>query len=53
MTQPAKAGGSGGGGGGSGGGGGEGPSGRGDVCWLLNTPATCQCISGTDLHRQV
>ena len=22
------------------------------VCWLLNVPATCQCISGTDLHRQ-
>ena len=23
------------------------------VCWLLNVPATCQCISGTDLHRQL
>ena len=22
------------------------------VCWLLSVPATCQCISGTDLHRQ-
>ena len=22
------------------------------VCWLLNIPATCECISGTDLHRQ-
>ena len=22
------------------------------VCWLLNIPATCQCISGTDLLRQ-
>ena len=22
------------------------------VCRLLNVPATCQCISGTDLHRQ-
>ena len=22
------------------------------VCWLLKVPATCQCISGTDLHRQ-
>ena len=22
------------------------------VCWLLNVPATCLCISGTDLHRQ-
>ena len=22
------------------------------VGWLLNVPATCQCISGTDLHRQ-
>ena len=21
-------------------------------CWLLNVPATCECISGTDLHRQ-
>ena len=21
------------------------------VCWLLNIPATCKCISGTDLHR--
>ena len=23
------------------------------VGWLLNVPATCECISGTDLHRQV
>ena len=23
------------------------------VCWLLIVPATCECISGTDLHRQV
>ena len=22
------------------------------VCWLLNVPATCGCMSGTDLHRQ-
>ena len=22
------------------------------VCWLRNVPATCKCISGTDLHRQ-
>ena len=22
------------------------------VCWLLNVPATCECISGTDLFRQ-
>ena len=22
------------------------------VCWLLNVPATCECISGTDLHGQ-
>ena len=22
------------------------------VCWLLNAPATCECISGTDLHGQ-
>ena len=22
------------------------------VCWLLNLPATCKCISGTDLLRQ-
>ena len=22
------------------------------ACWLLNVPATCECISGTDLHRQ-
>ena len=22
------------------------------VCWLLNVPATCECISGTDLPRQ-
>ena len=21
-------------------------------CWLLNVPATCECISGTDLLRQ-
>ena len=21
------------------------------VCWLLNVPATCKCISGTDLNR--
>ena len=21
------------------------------VGWLLNVPATCECISGTDLHR--
>ena len=21
-------------------------------CWLLNVPATCKCISGTDLRRQ-
>ena len=21
-------------------------------CWLLNVPATCKCISGTDLLRQ-
>ena len=20
--------------------------------WLLNVPATCECISGMDLHRQ-
>ena len=25
---------------------------KGDVCWLLNVPATCQCISGTDLRKQ-
>ena len=24
-----------------------------DVCWLLNVPATCECISRTDLLRQV
>ena len=29
-----------------------GPSGR-VVCWLLNVPATCKCISETDLLRQV
>ena len=23
-----------------------------DACWLLNVPATCYCISGTDLLRQ-
>ena len=23
-----------------------------NVCWLLNVPATCECISGTDLRRQ-
>ena len=23
------------------------------VCWLLNIPATCECISGTHLHRQI
>ena len=23
------------------------------VCWLLNVPATCQCISGADLLRQL
>ena len=23
-----------------------------DVCWLLNVPATCWCISGMDLLRQ-
>ena len=23
------------------------------VCWLFNVPATCECISGTDLHRQI
>ena len=23
-----------------------------DVCWLLNVPATCECISGADLLRQ-
>ena len=22
------------------------------VCWLLNVPVTCECISGTDLLRQ-
>ena len=22
------------------------------VCWLLNVPAICECISGTDLLRQ-
>ena len=25
---------------------------HGIVCWLLNVPATCECISGTDLLRQ-
>ena len=29
----------------------------GGVCWLvaclLNVPATCECISGTDLFRQI
>ena len=28
------------------------PFGRIVVCWLLNVPATCKCISGTDLLRQ-
>ena len=23
------------------------------VCWLLNVPATCECISGTYLLRQL
>ena len=23
------------------------------VGWLLIVPATCECISGTDLHRQL
>ena len=23
------------------------------VCWLLNIPATCECISETDLLRQI
>ena len=23
------------------------------VCWLLNVPAACECISGTDLLRQM
>ena len=23
------------------------------VGWLLNVPATCECISGTDLLRQI
>ena len=23
------------------------------VCWLLKVPATCECISGTDLLRQI
>ena len=23
------------------------------VCWLLNIPATCKCISGTELLRQL
>ena len=26
--------------------------GRRFVCWLLNVPAACECISGTDLLRQ-
>ena len=30
-----------------------GEKGEGFVCWLLNVPATCWCISGTDLLRQV
>ena len=25
----------------------------GGVCWLLNVPVTCECISGTDLRRQL
>ena len=25
---------------------------KGCCCWLLNAPATCKCISGTDLLRQ-
>ena len=25
---------------------------RGCCCWLLNVSATCECISGMDLHRQ-
>ena len=25
---------------------------QGNVCWLLNVPRTCECISGTDLLRQ-
>ena len=28
-------------------------SGRGVVvCWLLNVPATCECISGTEWRRK-
>ena len=23
------------------------------VCWLLNVPVPCECISGTDLLRQL
>ena len=23
------------------------------ICWLLNVPATCECVSGTDLLRQL
>ena len=23
------------------------------VCWLINVPATCKCISGTELLRQL
>ena len=34
-----------------GGGGGEGGGVR--ACWRLNIPATCECISWMDLHRQV
>ena len=22
------------------------------VCWLLNVPATCKCISGTERERE-
>ena len=25
---------------------------RHNFCWLLIVPATCECISGTDLHTQ-
>ena len=28
------------------------PASESEVCWLLNVPATCECISGTDLLRQ-
>ena len=31
-----------------GGGGVDGGGGSLFVCWLLNVPATCECISGTD-----